>query len=522
MKLACRRECWLLLFISCGLVIGSCARHAPGNSNDAAYPASSSEAVFMQQPISYCWQRPLQPKRGRVQILIDSSGSMVGFQQTIPPLVNWVKHSISQLQQTTLAVENSRFCQFSQGNGIYNCTNFSQAPIAYRAFGDTNLHDAIRSAKDYALTFIITDGVAATGSRGLGDCAAGVDAACVARALREVMHAQSPEGEDIDRGLWIVPLLATYDGTFFTEEPILPSNFQLADTIQQIRADIGVQAQAVVQDPRTGYDGRLIFGYRGPRSMLLIVIARWADVGRAAVQALWERTDYLGVQRIEQMKGFSSGLASFSPIEVYPGFVNSVRWTKMQEPADTSQTRGTMDAYLETDTTAKSSISMTCPKNGSGEGVYSLSGTTTTADQRSGCVAIRLLPAFSFRFRTVNPEDDSEVPQFLKGYELQGTSYTDLKLHLACTMTKLRPCGEKPISVQWMAYMSYKKAADGLASPEGGHPVQQQIIDISTAHPSREPHRIFAFSKTLEAFYREVEQDQRSIVLGSIDICHKK
>jgi hypothetical protein len=521
MILTCRRERWLLVFLSWILIVGSCARRPARNSDDGQHFPSPSETVFMEQPVSFCWQRPLQPKRGSVQILIDSSGSMVGFQPSLPPLVNWVQHSISQLQQTTLAVENSRVCQFSQGNGIYNCTNFSQAPIAYRAFGDTNLHEAIRSAKDYGLTFIITDGVAATGSRGVGDCAAGVDAACVARALRDVIHAQSPEGEDIDRGLWIVPLLATYDGTFFTEEPIVPSNFQLADTIQQIRADIGVQAQAVVQDPRTGYDGRLIFGYRGPRSMLLIVIARWADVGRAAVQALWERTDYLGVQRIEQMKGFSSGLATFSPIEVYPGFVNSVRWTKLQQ-SDTSPTRGTMDVYLETDTTTKSYISMTCPKNGSGEGVYGLSGTTTTADQRSGCVPIRLLPAFSFRFRTVNPEDDSELSQFLKGYELQGTSYTDLKLHLACTMTKPRPCGEKPISVQWMAYMSYKKAADGLAAPEGGHSVQQQIIDMSTAHPSREPHRIFAFSKTLEAFYREVEQDQRSIVLGSIDICHKK
>ena len=68
--------------------------------------------------------------------------------------------------------------------------------------------------------------------------AGGVDAACVARALKEVIHAQSPEGNDLDRGIWVIPLLANYDGTFYTEEPIFPTNFNAEETIKQVRADI--------------------------------------------------------------------------------------------------------------------------------------------------------------------------------------------------------------------------------------------------------------------------------------------
>jgi hypothetical protein len=69
--------------------------------------------------------------------------------------------------------------------------------------------------------------------------------------------------------------------------------------------------------------------------------------------------------------------------------------------------------------------------------------------------------------------------------------------------------------------MNYAKTADALADNKASSAVPQSIKNLSTAHPSREPHRIFAFSATLEAFYREVTQDQRSVVLSNLDICHK-
>jgi hypothetical protein len=519
MHLCARLQYGVVILIGIALMMASCDQRRR-SSIPPLNNSKSSEAVFIDQPVSFCWQGPLQPKKGRVQILIDASGSMVGFQQSIPSLVGWVRHAISQLQGSTLVVDSFRLCQFRQeGAGIMNCTGFHEDMAAYRPRGDTNLHDAVRSAKEYELTFILTDGVAATGTRGSGDCAAGVDAACVARALREAIHAQAHEGGDVDRGLWIIPLLAIYDGTFYTEEPILPADFRPDQTIQQIRADIGVQA--VIQNPRTGPDGRLVFGYKGPRAMLLIVMARWADVGRAAVQALWERAEFFGVRRLEQAKGFSSGLASLPPVEVYPGFLNPIQWKSLEEPQDPTETRGTMDAFFQTDS-AKSVISVDCPQRGSGEGVYRLIGSPIVT-QVSGCVPIRLLPAFSFRFRTVHPEDESALSQLLKGYERQGNSYTDLRVHLACSRPASIPrsCTENPIAVQWKTYIDYGKAADCLASSNCAYAGHQLIKTLSTARPSFEPHRIFAFSTTLELFYREVAQDRRSIVLANLDICYK-
>jgi hypothetical protein len=502
-----------LLMASCGR---SCGRHPQdniglGSSNPTEGP------FFLSQPITFCWERPLNLRRGTAQILVDSSGSMTGFSHAIPPLVTWIEHGISQVQQSSMEVENSRLCQFNQRIGIAECTPSGKQPSQFRAFGNTNLHDAIRAAKDYGLTFILTDGVAATGGQGAGDCANGVDAACVARSLKEVVHDRATTGEGLDTGIWVMPLLANYDGVFYTEEQIVPADFRPEETIKQVRVD--VETEAVIQNPHTGSDGRLEFNYRGPRALLLIVIARWSDVGRNAVQALWERSEYLSVRRIEEMKRFSSGTATFSPIELYPGFLNQVKWKTLQEPQNPSEAKGTMDAALKADPKYPT-IGITCPQRDTGEGVYKLSGISSEAGRVSGCAPIRMLPAFDFQFRTARAEDENALSRFLTSYQRSGDSYTELRLNLACTMSNPRPCASNPVTIQWTAFMNYMGAADGLASSDDSHPVQQQIKNISTVSPSREPHRIFAFSTTLEDFYREVGQDQRSIILADLNICH--
>lgn len=485
------------------------------NTSQSDGGTNSSRSVFIEQPVTYCWKKSMQLKKGNVQVLIDSSGSMVGFQQIIPNLIEWTKHSVSQLQQSSLEVENSRVCQFNMGMGISKCASLSQPVLNFQASSDTNLHEAIRSAKDYGLTFILTDGVAATGSQGAKDCASGVDASCVARSLKEVIHSKLDNGDDVDRGIWVIPLISTYDGIFYTEEQINPNNFDSAETINHIKSDI--DTPCVVQDPKAGNDNRLTFKYRGPRTMLLIIIAHWADVGRSAVQALWERTEYLGIQQIQQLRDYKNGVAAFSPIEVYPGFLNPVKWEKLQETDNPSEIEGTIDASL----TDKSTIEISCPKDGSGKSTYTLGGNATPS-QVSGCVQIGMLPAFDFKFSPASSENETEMSNFMEHYDWKDSSYDNLNLRLTCSMKSPRFCGSNPLALQWTVLANYGKAADGLAAGGDGSFVQKEISNLSTSHPSNEPHRIFAFSKTLESFYREITQDQRSIILANLSFCHKR
>src|SRR5262249_49545342 len=154
------------------------------------------------------------------------------------------------------------------------------------------------------------------------------DIACVAHAMRDAMRATSADGATGDWGLWFIPLIAEYDGPFYTEEP-MPADFQERKVVDQIRADLGVQVE--VTNPRSGAGG-LVYQYRGPRTLLLIVIARWADVGRAALQALWDRAGDRRLNRINKMREFSAGMACLQPVEVYPGFLNMVQWKNLAEP----------------------------------------------------------------------------------------------------------------------------------------------------------------------------------------------
>ncbi len=511
------RLCLVCVVSFCLMVLANCNKSSRP-SLPPLPPPDSDEAVFIDNPVPFCWQRSLQPQKGRAQLLVDSSGSMTGFQQAIPHLVNWMQHSLSRLQESTLIFEGSRSCQFSQkfsgAGGIGNCASITQPFSSYQPSGNTNIHDAIRSSGNYDLTFILTDGVAATGTRGSADCAGGVDASCIARRLREAMQAQQ-SGSGTDRGLWLIPVLAVYDGTFYTEEPIDPNSFNSQETIQHIRSDVGVDA--VVQAPHTSSDGRLIFNYRGPRALLLIIIARQTPIGRSAISALWDSAHLLGIRRVEQFKDFSTSLAIFSPFEIYPGFLNTVSWKELEEV----ETRGTIGASAHSEGN-QYSIGLDCYKDATSQGDYTLKGVTPVEGQVAGCVPIRLLPAFSFRFRAVRDEDEQELKKLITGVRQEEGSYAKLRVRFACDDTAKRYCGENPIAARWIAYMNYAKAADCLASPDCASPGQQLIKNLSTITPSKEPHRIFALEATLRAFYQEVSKDQKNIPLANLEICRTK
>jgi hypothetical protein len=223
---------------------------------------------------------------------------------------------------------------------------------------------------------------------------------------------------------------------------------------------------------------------------------------------------------METMSGFSNGMAAFPPIELYPGYLNQVRWSVLKEPQEPSEASGTMDAVLKTGPDGNTAIGVTCPPKDTGAGVYRLTGVTAEASRASGCAPIRMLPGFDFQLSAVQPAHEGDLARFLTGYDHSGDSYTDLRLDLACSMDILRPCNSDPIGLKWTAVMNYAAAADALASDVGGHLMHQQVKEISTVSLSREPHRVFAFSTMLENFYREVGQDKKSVVLGDLNICH--
>ena len=498
--------------LALGSLCQSCRPRPPLNGPQ---PHGVKEVVFFDDPISYCVQQRSAAEVGDVQVLIDGSGSMVGFDPKLPEVVRWSQHALSAIHNSALNIQNSRVCTFREKEGVGGCTGMTGAVPPMQSRGDTNLHEAIDSAKDYSLTFVVTDGVAATGEKGKGDCATGVDAACVARSLVNWVHGGDTNE---DRGVWLVPLVAPYDGTFHTEEAIAPGSFRSEDAIQKIRADIPLDVS--IQNPQTGPAGKLIYQYRGPRSLLLIVLAKKSEIGRAAIQALWERAEYINVRQDQgSARDYLGGVAALTPIEVVPGFLNKVRWSSLRESDEPSATQGTLDAQ-KTGGPEKATLDVNCPNAGENSGRYTLEGSGAPS-QVAGCVQMRVVPGFSFDLRPARPEDDSELRQFIKGFTLPPGSYSSLNLDLGCPNETGRRCGSNPILVQLVAFMRYSEAADRLASPAKSGSTVAALSNLSTAHPSLEPHRINALSLIVTLFYREIANDARSAVLSSFDVCKK-
>lgn len=492
----------LSLFASCH------GRRPQQPSNDAKQ--ACAEKMFFDEAVPYCVRGSGSREVADVQVLVDGSGSMVGFDPKLPEIIRWSQHAISAIQNSSITIQKSRICSFREKQGITACAGITGAAPPIASHGNTNLHEAIDSAKDYALTIIVTDGVAATGDQGRGACATGVDAACVARSLVNAIHSNDTND---DHGVWIIPLIAPYEGQFFTEESIPLSSFNSQAAIEKVRSDI--QTDCVIQNPKTDDGGKLVYNYKGPRGLLLIVIAKKGDIGRSAIQALWDRAEYLNIKQVGTLQNYSGGVAALRPIEIYPGYLNKVRWQSLTDSDQPEISQGTIDvkANIQAD---KTSLQVNCPAASENKGTFTLTGTDKPAEV-AGCVPIRMLPAFSFKLRPTRNEDEPDFSQFLTGFKLPSCSDSTLDLHLECSTQTTRRCSEKPIPVQWVAFMHYGEAADSLKSSTSA--TAKTINDFSTAHPSTEPHKVTALSLILELFYRQVVSDARSTVLNSFEIC---
>lgn len=503
----------LVAVLFCLIAICCSCKHKGEQTSPST--SDQSHVTFLDQPISYCVQTPTNLETGDVQVLIDGSGSMVGFNPSLPGIIKWSQHALSALHNSTMTIRNSRVCSFREKEGITGCAEITGQAPTVRPHGNTNLHEAIASAKNYALTFIVTDGVAATGDIAKGDCASGVDAACVARSLVESLK----KGETTDEpGLWIVPLVAPYDGSFFTEETISPSNFRAEETIKKVRSDIPLDV--AIQNPHSAADGKLVFDYKGPRSLLLIVIARKSDTGRAAIEGLVSRSDYLNIRQLGQIKNYSGGVAAMTPVEIYPGFLNKVTWQSLKESEEPNSSSGTIDVKAILSDQSNAAVEVNCPNASENWGIYTLMGTDRPS-QTAGCVRLQMLPGFNLDVRAARSEDDSESRDFLKSSTMKSNEQPSLEMKIGCSSAITRRCEQNPIRLQLVAIMNYAKTADSIVSTLQSGSTSELVRGLSTAHPSDEPHKISAFSLILQLFYRSISGDARSTVLNSFEICKK-
>ena len=473
----------------------------------------------------HCVSGPLEPRRLKAQILVDVSGSMVGFRQALPTLASWGRQAVSQLATNSATLEDFRVCAFSAPLGIGQCSGFGTQVPSWEPRGETNLDQAIREGASFDLTVVITDGVAATGVAGTKGCASGVDAACVARALREFVHGEGYSTSAPDRSVHLLPLVADYSGPFFTEkampDPVFPGQ-QIVSTVQ---ADTGIAA--TVQNPQVK-NGTLVYDYTGPRALVALVLSKSSVLGRDAVQALVASTGTYAIRLTDTLRVGGPGLWRLEPMELYPGFLGQVRWNTLQAPTKRSDVAGTISVRLEAD---RPLLTVRCSGK-PGEGIYTLAGVPETADRASGCVDIQQVPLFSATVTTADPQALVPAQAVLASFKIEETGPLpasigeNLGIHLRCPNTTLPACGSGNLELRWTSAISYRKAADLLALAGSGQPgsggaapAVASLVHLTTIDGGAEPHKVYNLRATVEQFLREVSEDRKSSIVSSFGLC---
>lgn len=498
----------IVLLIIIGVIV---LAFVPGRvkTNDPGRPPEDAPDILtMSEPVAYCPPLLQSIPHGRVQVLLDSSGSMFGVRSSVVSSLRWLEQGLSRLRDSALVFDELRLAQFDAGRGIVTSASFPAVMTAYGPGGRTTLHQAIQASRDYDLTFILTDGVAAAGTAS-GDCAAGVDAACVARALRDAVHLEQTTAIPPQPGIWLIPLWVHHSGVFSTEEPTATADFDGAASLQKLHDELGQNVS--ISNARSDSEGNLVFDYTGPRGILLIVIARNDDLGRRAVSALRERMAENNVTAITAVRQATGPVSAFPPIELYPGYLPGLEWVSLEEAQ--KRIRGTLDVVFNN----RRTIAVECAAGRRNEGEFELTGRWPPRGGR--CVDLYQLPAFEFEFVARNARDDASVKNFITASS-HGTEGDREKLimRLQCGEGEQRPCSGDPVTVTWMAQSRYDYVRDTAAEQRvGGAAI---ISAVATTDLITQPHRIYGIESLVSIFFDEVRQDRRRTPLADLELCH--
>lgn len=459
----------------------------------------------------FCSHGQFPVNQATSQILIDDSGSMGGLRGQLGPLKTWFDQALSQGRQNQLEWTSTRACFFSSARPLRGCSTASLDLRQFRGQAETTLHEAIGAAADYDLTVIVTDGASAS-THSTGDCAAGVDAACVARAMVRAVSARAGERAGSLGGIWLVPLVALHDGSFYTEQSIAPADLNAPAVAEAVARETSTTAR--ITQMRQNTQGELVYDYTGPRTFLVLIVARQTYLGRAFVAALQARRDFARIRDMKSLSQFRGGLAALPAVELYPGAAVGLRWTRAQllEPACL-----TMDLQLRTD----GRLEVAC-SNALDEAVIVL--TTAAEPESRDCAQLMMLPALRAEVRSLQPL------AAIRDYRWSGSA-TDsrlpiqLALRVACSKNWRLKSGQCQQAGVVHLRRDLAATAAGLATGAATSPASALIRSISAPSVARAPHRVFQLQETLERFYRTMAStvpSSEGTPLAPIDFCRPR
>ena len=489
-----------------GLAVGvvSCGPSQQPNSKYLSNSPSATTGPVSRglRQVSYDHSRPDVPPAVRAQVLVDTSASMAGFRKIFPPLLHAVDEGLSYSRGLYFSVEAKRTCFFSQRAGVFGCEPRIDGVAIVPASGYTNLDQAIKSAADHDLTIVFTDGVPSNQSSGKDCVGSGVDAACVAQALSDAVRGSPGAATNQLRGIWIVPIIAMYQGTYFAEQPVSPNEFDRNAAESNVQNSFGASAR--IANPRTGSDGTLLFDYAGPRFILAIVIGE-AEVSRAFLQEFYNRTEFSDVDSIREPKSYKSKTAVLPAIEVFPSTVPRQDYRGCQQSVDQ---RGRIEGDLiNCARVAPNRFQLSCRPKPSRASLLLTGAETTHA------LPLTLLAPAKFGFSS---HGVATRPMFTP--DATGRGMSNLNVEVSCNSKQPIRCGSDESRVELTSMADIESVSRDVSS--AGSEIGRFVLGLSTKVPAMEPHKVYGLADLLENFYKRKLPEAKS-TFAALEFCQE-
>ena len=499
-----------LLLIACLASTAACTRRPPpppAVDNTPQVPAVS------QSPYRYCVPAQTDLPTGGVQLLVDASGSMAGVAPGIGAAVDWLQRAIGRMNGTALMITSRRRCLFRHdtGAGLDSCGDATTPLGTLKPSGSTNIDEAIREAEKapWDLTLILTDGVGAAG-RTNSNCVSGtVDSACVGQMLGGFVKGQA----GALRGVWLVPLVASHSGPFFAEVPA-PRGWKATDVVETVKRDFS--GAVSVSNPRQDGSQHLVFDYEGPRALLLVVLAKRVDGGRAMLQSL---TATAGIPTPVQASGisdFTGQTAYLRPVELFPGYRPPVRLASIAPRPEPRAVAGPIQATLSGRDGGGTRLDVGCA-NAPAQGRYAIRLDASNPSDVGACVDFWSAPAFAPVLQpTAGPADRgfaTIVTRWRENAASPGGPAQDLEIDIAC------PAGVPGYATEAVlgAMPSYRHSQACSTSGGCGGP-WPLLQGLATTSPGMNPHRVFGLAGILDVFYQSVEGSAARVPLSTFTL----
>lgn len=465
--------------------------------------AAQEDNTHIRQ-VLYDHQRPEKRPVLAVQVLVDTSASMKGFKKNLPALLHGIDEGLSYSKGLYFDIQSKRTCFFDQKRVISGCQPKVDGVPIPDSSGYTNLDKAVKSAGDYGLSVIFTDGVPSGLSTGKDCVGSGVDAACVSEALSSVLRGAPGTDASRLRGAWIVPIITPYEGTYFAEQPIDPEDFIRADggnaAEARIREDLGVNAR--IDNPRKGNDGTLLFDYQGPRILLALVIGEVAP-SRAFLQEFMNHTNFSLLSTLKDAKSYKGGTAILPPVEIFPSTVPPEEYQYCQQTKDQ---RGRIEGDLvNCVVNSANDFHLICLPRPSSAHLQ-----LTAKEPHRPLLLDLLAPA------SLSVSGHGAVQKILQAGA--GNSLSKLTLQIACNGRQPIRCSSAEARSELISTDDVQAAINELSSPSslvGGY-----VQKLATTQPSVEPHKVYGLADLLENFYRRNLPESRA-VFATLQFCQE-